>query len=346
MNRMWMILCALLAVAGCSDDAADADDASTADAPEVTPPVGYMPDADPQALGPLSVGVTSRQIDHTGIDGQPRPLDLVIWYPTEADGDVDPDLGAIVEAPLAEGAPFPTIAFSHGQGAEPNQSRYQVAHLASHGFVVIAPGHPGSLFSECMFSCAPNFPVSAANRPAEIVAAVDAIIAEALSAGGPLHGAVDEARMGVIGHSFGGYTTLGVMGGDSRDRFQAGVAMAPVANAGPTANITAPFMVMAAELDATVRMPSPRGTYEALTTDPRYYLWFANGGHYAYNDICVAGCSTPDALDQDLAHELVNTYATAFLQVHVGGAEPSELLEADADIADGEARLEVGELTF
>jgi predicted dienelactone hydrolase len=153
------------------------------------------------------------QPSYTGVDGDDRPLDTTIWYPTQAPGTEDRNLGGTLDAPLAKGGPFPLIAFSHGSGGEPNQSRYLVQYLASHGFVVVAPPHPDSRASECGLSC--GLPASSTmNRPHEIMAAVDFVLAENDQADALLEGAVDEARIGMTGHSYGGLTTLLVMGGE------------------------------------------------------------------------------------------------------------------------------------
>jgi predicted dienelactone hydrolase len=352
-GRQLGVLWVLAGLVACGDDSAsdgprDAalDASADAAAPRV---VGYTPRADPRAPGPFRVGVTRRTVPYTGVDGGSRPLDAVIWYPTEGDSTEDRDLGGLLDAPLAPQGPFALLAFSHGNGGEPNQSRYQVMHLASHGFVVIAPAHPGSRGSECGFSCSGTQTAdSAANRPGEILASIDFALEEANEPGALLEGAASEARLGILGHSFGGFTTLGVLGGESRGRLLAGLAMAPAAHPGAAPLITAPMMLMVAEVDTLVSIASARTTYERIPADTRrHLLWFANAGHFAYNDACILGCSDADSLDQDLAHTLINTYGTAFLQKYVGLADDhADLLQPDPDIADGEARLEVGELTF
>jgi predicted dienelactone hydrolase len=348
-RSLW--LCMVLTSVGCGDSAAPADEgrgdaAADGAMPGEQPVQGYVPNADPEVVGPFSAGVAQRLVSYTGVSGDDRPLDSLIWYPTEAPGTEDRDLGGTVDAPLAAGGPFPLIAFSHGSGGEPNQSRYLVKYLASHGFVVVAPPHPGSRASECGLNC--GLPAaSTQNRPHEIMAALDFVLAENEQAGALLEGAVDETRVGMTGHSYGGLTTLLVMGGEYKDRFRAGAAMAPVANDAATVNISAPFMLLAAERDTLVPIASTRSTYTVLPDDTeRYFLWFEKAGHFAYNDSCVVGCSEVDSLKQARAHELINSYITAFLQTHVGRAEPSDLLAADPEIEFGTVRLEVGDLSF
>src|SRR5262249_47079336 len=64
-----------------------------------------------------------------------RPLATLVWYPADGAGGAD--------APVAhDGSPFPLVVFSHGLGAPPNQSTQYTIHLASHGYVVVAPAFP------------------------------------------------------------------------------------------------------------------------------------------------------------------------------------------------------------
>ena len=109
--------------------------------------------------------------------------------------------------------------------------------------------------TECALNC--GLPAeSTMNRPHEINAAVDFVIAESEQAGTLLEGAVDEARIGMTGHSYGGLTTLLIMGGEYKDRFSAGAAMAPAPADAAAAKVTAPFMLLPAERDTLVSIAS------------------------------------------------------------------------------------------
>ncbi len=99
--------------------------------------------ADPSERGPFGVGVWESSVeDHIALDGTPRPLPLLVWYPTEAEGEADATLKGIIDAPASDAGPFPVIAFSHGYLSFPAQSTFLMEHMATHGFVVAAMGHP------------------------------------------------------------------------------------------------------------------------------------------------------------------------------------------------------------
>ena len=112
------------------------------------------------AKGPYDVGVVALNMND-------RPL--IVWYPAEAGSSAGKDQGRYdmraflpadqqskvaasdatvfkmdaykdVPAPNDDG-PFPLVLFSHGLGGFATQSSFLTTHLASWGFVVVAPEH-------------------------------------------------------------------------------------------------------------------------------------------------------------------------------------------------------------
>jgi predicted dienelactone hydrolase len=78
----------------------------------------------------------------------------VVAYPTDA-GEVPFQDGPFTiaasrDAPIATGAPFPIVLFSHGgagtikAGGSPLPYAAHLMSLAREGFIVVAPFHPGS----------------------------------------------------------------------------------------------------------------------------------------------------------------------------------------------------------
>jgi predicted dienelactone hydrolase len=129
------------------------------------------------------------------------PFDALIAYPTEA-AEVSVEEGlfrlfANRNAPVAAGARFPVVLFSHGGGRGPGTPlvhRDLLLHLARQGFIVIAPFHPAS---------AQPF----VDRPRHVHKALDAALADPRFA---KH--ADRDRIGMVGFSFGGAVTLIVAG--------------------------------------------------------------------------------------------------------------------------------------
>ena len=163
---------------------------------------------DPAARGPWQVGVTTIAA-HDPIDGQ--ALTVEVWYPASVAEGADPEitlgiqLSSVRRAPADHrGGPFPLIGFSHGSGGLRVQSVYVTEHLASWGYVVVAPDHP----RDTLNSSKDDRPRVLRARPHQVTAALDA----ALVAGGVLEGMIDDTRIGVIGHSFGAFTALVLAG--------------------------------------------------------------------------------------------------------------------------------------
>jgi len=180
------------------------------------------PDAPPFAQrGGYAVGTRELMLD-----AAERPLKVTVWYPTDdsaaqqttyRDGLVVVEGRAIVDAAPSADAPFPLVVFSHGSGGARWQSIFLTEHLASYGFVVIAPDHPGNTVLDALQTpdaFGAGIIESFAYRPLDIIRVLD--FAEALNApAGDLAGVIDLEHIAAAGHSFGGFTVLAVAGGQT-----------------------------------------------------------------------------------------------------------------------------------
>jgi predicted dienelactone hydrolase len=129
------------------------------------------------------------------------PFEALIAYPTEA-AEVSVEEGPIRlsanrDAPVAPGARFPVVLFSHGGGRVPGKPPVHgdlLLHLARQGFIVIAPFHPAT---EKPF----------VDRPRQIHKALDSVLADPR-----FSNRADPDRIAMMGFSFGGAVTLIVAG--------------------------------------------------------------------------------------------------------------------------------------
>lgn len=108
----------------------------------------------------------------------------------------------------------PVIIFSHGLASRPEDFSKRAEHLASHGYVVAAPQHPGSdltRLQEMFEGFYRNiFSVDEfINRPLDISFVIDELEKRNQS---EFEGKLNLQEVGVYGHSFGGYTALAVAG--------------------------------------------------------------------------------------------------------------------------------------
>jgi len=300
------------------------------------------PTLDPGLPGPYPVGVTELTFERNSTTtGEPRTLKTIIWYPADKSAGTQPEddgLNGVIDAkPTNDNLPLPIIMFSHGSGGMPRQSTYYTRHLASHGFVVVAPPHPGNTLADCLpCTDAAGLVDSYLNRPDDITFVLEALLARNADPGSLFYNALDASRVGISGHSFGGLDTLRLAGSDSR--FAAALAMAPVGGiraAGSRMDIAVPTMIMGGGLDKITPLEEQRQYFDSIAPDdpPHFLLVFPRGGHLSYSDVCVPaldGCG-PDALDAERAHELINLYATAFFKTYVAKEEGYErYLEPEA----------------
>jgi predicted dienelactone hydrolase len=111
-------------------------------------------------------------------------------------------------------AQIPVILFSHGLASRPEDYAAGLKHLASYGYVVAAPQHPGSdtMWLKAMLKGLHQdiFDVQDfIQRPKDISYVIDEL---GRRNAGSFDGRLNLASVGIAGHSFGGYTALAVAG--------------------------------------------------------------------------------------------------------------------------------------
>ncbi len=191
----------------------------------------------------------------------------------------------------------PLIVFSHGNGGISVQSTNLCETLASHGFVVTAPNHTGNTAGDAFFTASDPFAVSARNRPRDVSAVIGRMIERTRTPGDRLHRVVNPYRIGVTGHSFGGFTSLAVAGGygdyapDPRVR-----AILPIAPAArlltdeTLSSIRIPLLVLGGTLDTTTPLePNSRIAFELPASRRVYRADVIDGTHSHFASVCVLG---------------------------------------------------------
>ena len=281
---------------------------------------------DPARRGPWQVGVTTWTV--TDPADASRVFKVETWYPaTPAAGAAfdkvfNIETTAVRDAPAdPRGAPFPVVAFTHGNGGIRNQSIYLTEHLASHGYVVVAPDHLRNTLLDYDDSAMADV---MRRRPGDVSLALDTLLAHSGTAGDPLAGMADVTRVGAAGHSFGGFTVLLLAGahmdlaayaadcaptpdelfcqgadgtitaddvaGFADPRILATLSLAPGGRVafGPTglAQAQGPIQIQGGTLDTICPLDTEENPiYEALPA-PKAFAEFPGAAHFSFTDIC------------------------------------------------------------
>lgn len=229
---------------------------------------------------------------------------VVAWEPSAIDG----------AAPL--------IIFSHAFGSCATQSRFLTEMLAAHGYWVVAPNHSDSRCRGANNTPEKKPPVKSFRAPEEWDSTtyrdraedIVAIIA-AMKQDSGLKDRIDFSRIGLAGHSLGGYTVLG-LGGAWPDwkipGIKAILALSPYSRPynthGTLGGLSAPVMYQGGTLDfgITPFLRNPRGSY-AMSPSPKYFIDFKGAAHVAWSSL------------RNDYHEAINAYALAFFDHYVKG---------------------------
>ncbi len=138
-------------------------------------------------------------------DASHPPMQLAIWYPS-ATAPAVTGMGLGVQNVAAggkiEGTSLPLVIFSHGTGGSAFSHFDTALALADAGFVVAAVTHPGDNYADQSNS------VAILNRPRHVTRAVDYMLAQWQD-----HDRINAGRVGIFGHSAGGFTALVSAGG-------------------------------------------------------------------------------------------------------------------------------------
>jgi predicted dienelactone hydrolase len=171
----------------------------------------------------------------------------------------------------------PLVVFSHSSGGGRRQSTFLCAHLSSHGYVVAALDHSELVAAELARKEGENAEQKAARQQAWILNRVPDIrflLNYLLNGGWGSEIRLDASRIGIVGHSFGGWTALAAP--DTEPRIRGIVALAPGGSSQPKPGILrlklnfawgrdVPTLYLVAENDISLPLT---GMYELFERTP------------------------------------------------------------------------------
>lgn len=372
-----LAVAALLVGACTNDTTGEAASSPTTAATATTPTTVATKVVAPDAVGPFSVG---RQVVEMTDTARGRTLTVDVWYPAEPDATGVPsrysflptiffDSKVALDAPpVADAEPFPLVVYSHGSGGLRYVSTYLTETLASHGFVVIAPDHTGNTAVDQIAGTDVSREQNAINRVADVDFVVTDLLRRNQTAGDPFEGSVDPDRIGITGHSFGGFTALAAPVGFTNGagsvpadpRFQAVVAMAPYSEIIDDAGLEAvdvPTLLITGTKDTTTPIePMTTRPWELVTGRPLFRVDITDAGHQSFTDVCdyqqllptlpdvpsvlvdtvdeLASQGCPEEfLDIERAHQVIDTFVISFLETHLAGTTGYDTVLTDEGAA-------------
>jgi predicted dienelactone hydrolase len=302
--RSFAVVAAIAALAilaaGCGSSSKSAATATTSPAPADPAPYAKK--------GPYAVGYTTLKLAHG--------REVFVWYPavaatTAGHAQESIDLGGMLSPALQakippayrvkytvdafENAPaastpgkYPVVVFSHGFAGFPEQSVSLTTHLASWGFVVVAPEHVEHSLGGLLGTAASGVPK--ALDPAILAASLDLLIT-ASNGPGVLHGLVDPDRVVAAGHSAGANAAYRFASADPRVKAWISYSVGFGKEGGPApAAPTKPGMVMLGQTDGIIPAATSRKVYAGMRA-PKYLVEIPRAGHLVFSDICLIGRS-------------------------------------------------------
>lgn len=342
------------------------------------PDMADMIDVDPLSLpveadGPFQVGYRKWDVTYIPIEGaMPRTIVLNVWYPTTNPTktiarylDFFRDRKAFVDSPLAPSVyadgKYPLHVHSHGDQGFGGTSSFMVRHLASHGWVVIAPDHTSNTLRD---NVQPRPPEMYAWRPLDLTASINAM--DDLPTEDPLFGKVNTSRVIMSGYSFGVHSAWGVLGasfdttlvaghcaqsasgkcldgyeaayakGFGDERIVAGVLMAGSIKRdwfGPMGHQSVKVPLMS--LTGTADPVGAQEQYDAVTQVPMTWIDIEGACHNAFG---IGGCDS-GSFKAEEAYPIINGYVLAFSRRHLLNDTSVEALLSGQMTLDAKARF-------
>ena len=285
-------------------------------------------------------------------------MHAAIWYPTgNEESRFEYPAGSVSvlasATPVATCERYPLIVFSHGFGACGTQSLFLTEALARAGYIVVAPDHRDS--SLCKVDqgrtggafgrgeepfAQPGKWTDATykDRADDIRRVLDELGNDPLFVN-----RIDWSRIGAAGHSLGGYTVMGLVGGWEawRDgRIKAALLLSPYAHPfvtkGTVDSIHVPVMYQSGTRDIGIDpvLKKPGGAYD-LSHPPKYFEEISDAGHAAWSNFtCFSYASVPQCDNESHTAKMINEYAIAFFDRYLKGKNEPILGQSNGELAE------------
>lgn len=285
--------------------------------------------------------------------GQSKMLTVAVWYPAAAQpkrhtyGGPTSGNVAVDAPPLANGGPYPLLVFSHGYGGSGIGSVFFTEALASRGWIVACPDHHDRFsavrirtgqvkdfnrrgllrHAREISESSPDNRDKYLYRLDEIKLALDGMLASV-----PFKGLIDERRIAVGGHSFGGFTALGLCG-TIRERHDPRIKAVLLFSTGAGGylyrenelhNVRVPMMLLMGEREKKQKRGSKNMTElsEKIyknASPPKYFLEVKGASHFSFNNGFADTLGSRLLSGTEKQFDVIRRYSIAFLEKYAAG---------------------------
>lgn len=252
---------------------------------------------------------------------------------------------AVDSPPLGACPPIPLVLFSHEFGGCALQSIFITEELARHGYVVAAPDHRDAgcpIGSDSLWPLSSNkwflaphlwSDDSAVDRLDDLRAVIRLVGQDPALA--PI---LDASNVGLVGHSLGGYTVIGMAGGwqswKARE-VKAVIALSPFVEPflarGILSQLGVPVMYQTAWLEWDKRRLEVEDEAYRMTSSPKYLVELKGVSQLDFewtNLLCLGQPDVAACLEDQPNAAAIDRYVIAFLDRYLKG-KPEALRELD-----------------
>lgn len=321
--------------------------------------LGWLPVGVDSLYGKEPKGDKKLNVGYTVLDfkyqsgGKEKTITVAVWYPTAVApsrhnyGGPTNGKVALDAVPYVREGPYPLLVISHGFGGSGLSAVFLNEHLAAKGWIVAAPdhndkhsavrirtGHQKDFDRTGFMQYALQISNSNADQRTEYLYRMDEmrIVLDRMLESQQFGTLIDKKKIAVGGHSFGGFTALGLCGTiqDRRDdRIKAVLLFSTGAGAylykeSELAGVRVPLMLFLGEKEKEQKRGSETMTRlsEKIYRNvhpPKYYLIIKGANHFSFNNRFTNNRGSWFLSGSEEQFEVIRRYSIAFLEKYVAG---------------------------
>lgn len=308
-------------------------------------------------------------------NGEEHVLTVAVWYPATAEptsfnyGGPTTGTVAVASAPGIEDGPFPLLVFSHGYGGSGLGAVFFTQALAARGWIVACPDHHDShsavrirtgqqkFYSRLgLLRDARKIGASGPGDRDKYLYRLDEIraVLEGMMASERFGKLIDRDRIAAGGHSFGGFTALGLCG-TIKERHDPRIKAVLLFSTGAGGylytedelkEVRIPSMLFLGEREehqkrGSITMAELSATIYGSMTPPKYFLEIKGASHFSFNNRFTNNRISKSLSGTEEQFEVIRRYSIAFLEKHFAGKESAgrELEQTDPLLARYDSEL-------